>query len=423
MSLESQPKRPLDEVMMAMDVVDTLRHRQILVDRELNSDQREQNLIKRLRELYASQGIEVTDRILAEGVKALEEDRFSYKAAGGGLKHTLAKAYVMRAKWGKWLGLTLLGLLFVYGGYYLMVEAPQNRQLKQQITELQQVLGTRSEQLEALSKRTGLLDSRLESVVAEVPDELVVARGLFYRHARQALDQSRVLLSSAKDSAVTAQLDRDRYVEQSDMIAQRLDGQELLINDLDATLDDALVDIESISALIELPDTLHAALDSIRQSAKEEEAKTLASQYYTDAMASLTAGDIAAAKLSYEMLEALREQLGASYRLRIFSDGDEYSGIWRVPDQNPDAKNYYLIVEAIGSNDQALSLPILNEEDGKVYRVKKWGLRVSQALFKKVGADKQDDGIIQMRELGHKARGYLEPELSIQTTGATIISW
>lgn len=207
------------------------------------------------------------------------------------------------------------------------------------------------------------------------------------------------------------------------MIAQRLDGQELLINDLDATLDDALVDIESISALIELPDTLHAALDSIRQSAKEEEAKTLASQYYTDAMASLTAGDIAAAKLSYEMLEALREQLGASYRLRIFSDGDEYSGIWRVPDQNPDAKNYYLIVEAIGSNDQPLSLPILNEEDGKVYRVKKWGLRVSQALFKKVGADKQDDGIIQMRELGHKARGYLEPELSIQTTGATITSW
>ena len=84
-------KAPLDEVMMAMDVVDTLRHQKLLVERELNSDTREQKLLERLRKLYASQGIEVPDSILAEGVKALEEDRFTYQLPPPGIQTALAR--------------------------------------------------------------------------------------------------------------------------------------------------------------------------------------------------------------------------------------------------------------------------------------------------------------------------------------------
>jgi hypothetical protein len=56
----SAPK--LDELMLAMDVVDTLRHDQRLVERELLADASDEALIKRLRELYKGQGIEVPDR-------------------------------------------------------------------------------------------------------------------------------------------------------------------------------------------------------------------------------------------------------------------------------------------------------------------------------------------------------------------------
>jgi hypothetical protein len=42
--------------MLAMDVVDTLRHRERLVERELNEEVREEQLIDRLRTLYKSQG-------------------------------------------------------------------------------------------------------------------------------------------------------------------------------------------------------------------------------------------------------------------------------------------------------------------------------------------------------------------------------
>ena len=69
-------KAPLDEVMLAMDVVDTLRHRQDLVERELLGDAREKQLIEKLREIYHQQGIEVTDDILKAGVSAMAESRF-----------------------------------------------------------------------------------------------------------------------------------------------------------------------------------------------------------------------------------------------------------------------------------------------------------------------------------------------------------
>ena len=80
----------LDEVMLAMDVVDTLRHRERLVERELNEDVRDEQLIARLRELYGSQGIEVPDRIIKEGVEGLKESRFVYTPPPPSLARTLA---------------------------------------------------------------------------------------------------------------------------------------------------------------------------------------------------------------------------------------------------------------------------------------------------------------------------------------------
>ena len=64
------PDRPLDEVMLAMDVVDTLRHRRNLVERELSEEDRDTRLIERLREIYRNQGIDVPDSVLAAGVAA-----------------------------------------------------------------------------------------------------------------------------------------------------------------------------------------------------------------------------------------------------------------------------------------------------------------------------------------------------------------
>ncbi len=105
----SAPK--LDDLMLAMDVVDTLRHDQRLVERELSAASSDDAMIERLREVYKGQGIEVSDRVLEEGVKALKEKRFSYEPPGPSLGRSLALLWAGRARTGKiLLGLFLAGV-------------------------------------------------------------------------------------------------------------------------------------------------------------------------------------------------------------------------------------------------------------------------------------------------------------------------
>ena len=120
-------KRKLDDVMLAMDVVDTLRHDAILLEQDLSAPEREQQLIERLRVIYKKQGIEVPDRILREGVQALDDHRFAYAPQKGGF---ISKAYINRGKWGKPL-LVALGMIgLAVGLEYAVVEMPKNREVK-----------------------------------------------------------------------------------------------------------------------------------------------------------------------------------------------------------------------------------------------------------------------------------------------------
>ncbi|MGB5744091.1 MAG: DUF6384 family protein, partial [Sedimenticolaceae bacterium] len=57
---------PLDDVMLAMDVVDTLRRRDRLVARELDEAGREADLKQRLKGIYAQQGIDVPDHVVEQ---------------------------------------------------------------------------------------------------------------------------------------------------------------------------------------------------------------------------------------------------------------------------------------------------------------------------------------------------------------------
>ena len=59
---------------------------------------RDEQLVARLRELYKSQGIEVPDRIIEEGVKGLKESRFVYTPPRPGLARTLALIWVRRVR-------------------------------------------------------------------------------------------------------------------------------------------------------------------------------------------------------------------------------------------------------------------------------------------------------------------------------------
>ncbi len=155
--------QPLDELMMAMDVVDTLRHRDTMVERELSADLREDQLIDRLREIYHNQGIEVPDHILAEGVKALDEERFVYSPPDIGFSRSLASLYVRRGIWGKWLVGAVVGVVVVAAGWFFLIEQPR----QQAAIELAEELST------ALPKR---IEASLAAVDGEAKDAAALPR-------------------------------------------------------------------------------------------------------------------------------------------------------------------------------------------------------------------------------------------------------
>ena len=139
-SLQESKPHTLDEVMMAMDVVDTLRHREELVRRELDEAGREAELIARLREIYREQGIEVPDRVLEQGVKALKEQRFVYTPPPPSWKRTALELWAQRGKVGKRIFNALLLLLLLAGLTYFALVRPAQEARRQALVEATETL-------------------------------------------------------------------------------------------------------------------------------------------------------------------------------------------------------------------------------------------------------------------------------------------
>jgi hypothetical protein len=292
-------KQPLDDVMLAMDVVDTLRRRERIVRKELDEAGREEDLKERLRRIYAAQGIDVPDHVIEQGVAALKEERFSYKPPPDTLSTKLARLYISRGGWGKWVaGLAGAGVL-AGGINYVTVVAPN----------------------------------------AALPETLA-----------------------------------ERHAE-----------------------------------VVEL--------------AKTDNARTVAGQILAAGQTAVRNEDTARARQALEDLDDLRTTLEQEYTLRIVNQPDKQTGVWRVPDLNTRAKNYYIIVEAVDPSGRVIEVPIENEETKETERVTAWGLRVDEATFNRVANDKRDDGIIERDRFGFKERGAIRPGYEMQTTGGAITRW
>ena len=290
---------PLDDVMLAMDVVDTLRRRERIVRKELDEAGREEDLKERLRRIYAAQGIDVPDHVIEQGVAALKEERFTYKPPPDTLSTKLARVYISRGGWGKWVaGIAGAGVL-AGGINYFAVVAPN----------------------------------------AALPDRLVERHG-------------------------------------------------------------------EVVAL-----------------AKTDNARTVAGQILAAGQAAVRNEDKERAREALEDLDGLQSTLEQEYTLRIVNEPDQQTGVWRVPDLNTQAKNYYIIVEAVDPSGRVLEVPIENEETKETERVNAWGLRVDQATFNAVANDKRDDGIIERDRFGFKERGAIRPSYEMQTTGGAITRW
>lgn len=152
----------LDDLMLAMDVVDTLRHQEGLASKELDEDERKAELIKRLKQIYAGQGIEVPDRIVQEGVKALEESRFVYTPTPPSLGRTLATVWVDRGRWGKIIGGSAVALVIAGAALNYFVFGAERRAAEAARVEIAETLPAAL----AKAKRTALDEATIDAAKA-----------------------------------------------------------------------------------------------------------------------------------------------------------------------------------------------------------------------------------------------------------------
>jgi hypothetical protein len=303
----------LDEVMLAMDVVDTLRHQDRLVARELDETRREAELIERLRSIYKSQGIEVPDEVIRQGVTAIKENRFVYVPPKPGLGVSLARLWIARRKVGKVAGGILLALGLGTGGWWFGVEQPRRAEV-----------------------------TRIEREITQI-----------------------------------------------------------------------------------LPGSLRTAHTEALAEARSDTARARAAQLLAEGETAIRQRDAAGGRKAITDLEALRVTLTQEYTLRIRNRPGLYSGVFRdfSRDGRRVERNYYVVVEAFDTSGRKVSLPIYNEETRKTEMVDVWGVRTTEAVLQRIGADRRDDGIIQNNRVGDKKRGELDVTYTFPVENGMITRW
>ncbi len=420
---ENTKKIELNEIMLAMDVVDTLRHQQSLVERELGADDRDQALIDKVRKIYADQGLEVSDEIIASGVKALREDRFTYTPPKKSFQLTLAHLYVNRGSWAKRGVLLVAALLAVYLVYQFFVVAPQKRSREKAVHAINLRIDGQRDQISVAKERMKRLSQSLvKAKEAGLSEASAASRGLVDQAARDiAAAQEKV--QALEKLEITTVADLNQKAEKADALTDRLEKRKELISALSGHLDNAENAATALDELKILPEKLKDQRDRAVSESRQNDARQQAEKLYKDAMTALERGDVAAAQNGYASLQQLYDQLVQEYELRIVSREGARSGVWRVPQNNPNARNYYVVVEAVSADGKRLTFPITSEEDGKTSTVKQWGLRVKASVFEQIKRDKMDDGIINNKVFALKKRGYLKPEYLIPTTGGAIAKW
>jgi hypothetical protein len=292
---------PLSDIMLAMDVTDTIRHDPSLADDPL-----------RLAAIYAQQGIALSEAVAADGIAAWRSKRFAYTPPPPGFALTLARLYVWRRYWLP--PAVAVGLMFLigFGGYFLVYKPYRDGQMQQAQVEL-----------------TKTLPAEMDALYETIHEETKVQQA------------------------------------ENDALEARLQGK-----------------------------------------------------------AAAAKGDRAGAEAAIADLTAIRDTLRLGYQLMIVDRPGVKWGFWTFPEDNSEATNYYLVVEARdATSGTALPLPIRNEQTGILETVQMWGIRVPEEVYRAVEADKTDNGTIQHTLIGIKDFGFLEPDYTVQVLGGTVTRW
>lgn len=374
----------MSDTIVAMDVVDTIRHDERMRDVELGDADRRKAEIQRLREAYSAQGLDVSEDVISKAFDKMDEKRFVHAPLRPGLSKMLAVAYVRRSRYGRNAAVVVAVSACLVGtslaGRYFLVERP------------------RMEAAKALREQIdNVLPARLKSAIT-------LARG----YAAQSGNTDALTAVDASTTVVNAALARDDVASAS----KGIDVITAIAADLKRN--------EASAALVKQAVSLKAsALDGVNDQAGRDAVSDLVSKVSSDA----ASGDEASFASDKAKLDELLSYIKTSYTMRIVKRAGVRTGVWRKND-NTGATTWYIVVEAVSPTGSIRSMTIRDRILGTVKTVPYWGIQVPKSTYQDVENDIKSDGVLDNNIAGTKAAGHLSVDWKIAAfDGQMINTW
>lgn len=402
-------RRPLAprEVLRVMDAAQVIHERQDALEEHEALDR--EATIRDIQLMYEELGDLVDTRTIEKALDEYLSRRYAFEPPRAGLRHSLALMYIRRG-WvtKRILAPTAAAAVLVWGGFRT-VDAARARAFAGEVDALRG-------EVAALVARNGTARDQLDALAATdlPPDFPAVDAGA----VSADIGEAGRLLAAADDMLGTLEAAAADDLDQTELENLRADAQRASVQ-LDLARDEmtgADVRIQRHARLLAYEpeiDRLHAAVVA---AAVEDAAVERAAALQATAGGQLAARDADGLGETVRLYEELHTLVAAECEIMVTG------GVWRYSNDDPGIRNYYLLVQALGTDGQPVPFPIRNEETGVTRPVSVWGERVPQEVYDRVGADKQDNGIIDDEEFGFKRRGFITAERRYPDVGQ-ITEW
>lgn len=440
-----------ERLLVALKAADTLKRQSDEASALLDTEAADAQTERALRELLALEGGQVDDATIAQAVAMSRTPApLPFTTMPSGVGRGMAMLYIRRDRWlGKVLGglaaLGLAGTLWWTGDAVLQARFERQAQvafatLQQQATRLEQAGLTVTKmapwprlqaQAQALLAKATEISARAGTTLsgrAPEDDGTLGQAQVAGRQIGKALQDIEELAGDAqrltllKQQMAGFQARNGGAVQWPELQAAMVQQRELFAQGLAQENVDTAGRAMAALGHMATAETDRAGLLAAAAglpAALADEGRALVSK----GEAALLAGQTQAAAGAAQDLRSLKALVATSYRMRIVNEPGVKSGVWRYPNDNPSGRNYYIVVDALDAQGNAVVVPIRNEETGRIEQVSRFAVRVPESFYEQVKADKTDNGLIDDDAVGAKAAGVLEPTFSVPVAGGFITSW
>lgn len=450
----------LTEQMGAMAIIDELRHTQLEVQKHLDLPARRKAVAARIREFYQAKGIAVDDEVVERGVREYFSSRLTYESRpASAFQLAVARLYVTRDRWGKKTAaivlasfVSLLAISFVVDAYLASVLEAEQAAVERLVSEkqllAQQVVAQmlRAEEVDATlsgpaaksSKRMiaqvkgskAQFEQLLAVPVPEAPTEL--PDGFLLNNVAkqerdvvwQKLGAAFTLLRANEDLLLDIErlkrvvLDFDVLVSQPGFAAKaeaspligELAGEFRLAVEKagEPTAPSPVLLMRQLEAAIVSYDELTPLRDELFRHRSWLAGAGLSAQdqaLFAGLFAAVESGvgQLAAPEAEVAMgdLRAMVNFAAKELTLRVVSRAGEKSLIERQFDSTG-GKSWYLLTEALDATGDVVPAPVISSETQRKSFARVFGVRVPQAVYLAVRADKAADGHVDQPAMGRK---------------------